>query len=633
MKIVRWLGAAALVGLAAVLMGSCKPKAAVPDSFLKLAPRESFLYANARDLKAWRDTTKAFDFITAARRLKLPSRLQALLVSELEAEGPVPAAPQTIARELRKIRGKAKLWEIFGNEVALFAFPTEKSIKPALVAVCRLPAGAGAEYQGYFEEAVNALLKGRKTAVSRSQFLEETLSSVVLVRNDVSLAPTWAQVGDVLILSSRPEGAREMVARLKGRGGKYSLSDDSSFRRAMKGLDPSAMGVWYARSDGLLDWALRIYKFQKRRLDGELKNDGIAGGLESAEAHQARYYLRLITRAAKAVDLVGGSGNLERGGWGETSRIYLNPQEGSNALKEMLQTPPREHEVLRLLPAKSVSVSAGFISPEKLYRLFVDYVIKNPAHGKKAAKRWQAAQTEAGIDVSDDILSALGDEYGLAMVSFGKSMFDSNSFALAWKAKGREEGERAIGKLVAAIRAKASSGHWSFLNFGDEEYEGIKMSVCYLPLPIMGLTPTLGAVDGYIVLASGKDVFKTVVDIAKKREKSIREDSDFRRLAKRTGDRGTSISFSRVAEQFDSAASLIRSVSSLFGMGALMGKPQTPEEEKELKKTQETISLLNDLARAVETLKAYKFNASSWAFNGACVEMKDYTEIEMKEGK
>ncbi len=633
MKIARWLGPAALAVAAAGFVWSCKPKASVPESFLSLAPRESFLYLHARDLKALRDKTKAFDFIAVARRLRLASRLEGLLEKKIEAEGPIPEGPRKAGQEIRKIIRKAKLWEVIGNEVAFFAFPTEKTIKPALVAVCRLPAGAGKEYLGYFEEAVNVLIEGRKAEVSRSQYLEESLNSLVLTRNDISLAPTWAVVGDVFILSSRPEGAREVVARLKGRGERASLADSPSFRKAMQGLDPAARAVWYGRADGLLDWALRVYKFQKRRLGGGIESSGLAGGLESAEAEQARYYLRLFTRAARTVEAVGGCGDLDGAGWGETSRIYLDPKEGSGALREMLQAPPREHKVLSLFPAKSVSASAGFFSPEKLYRLVAGYIVKNPVHGKAAARRWQEAQREAGLDVTDDLLSALGDEYGFALVTFAQNMFSPGSFVLAWKAKGAAEAEKAIARLTGAVRAKTTSEGVSYLNITEEEYDGVGMRVLYLPFPLAGLNPTLGVVDGYLVLASGKDTFQSVVEIAKKREKSIREDGDFRRLAVRTAEKGTSISFSRVADQVDNLASSLRSFSALLALGALGEKPQTPEEEKERAELNETMSLLNDAARVVEALKAYRVNASSCAYTGGCLEMKNYTEIEMKEGK
>ncbi|MCX6350040.1 MAG: DUF3352 domain-containing protein [Candidatus Aureabacteria bacterium] len=629
MKIGKWLCSAAVLVIAAGLFFSCKPKETVPASFLSLAPKESFLYLDAKDLKAIRDTTKAYDFIVAARRLKLFDRLKA----EIEAEKPLPADAREAAGKLEQIRRKASLWEIMGNEIALVVFPTEKGVKPALVILCRLPKGAGQEYLGYFEELVGTLIEGSETKISRSEFLDETLSSVAVARNDISLAPTWARVGDVLLIASRPEGARELVARLKGRGGKDSLPENPAFRKAMKGLDPRAMGVWYAQADGLLDWFLRVYKYQKGRVDDGIKAGGLPGGLESSEVKQIRYYLRLLTRAAKTVDLIGGNAGLSEDGWQEKTRIYLDPKEGSAALRAILRTPSRDYKVLSLLPAASAEVSAGFVQPEKIYRLFADYIVKNPAHGKAVARKWQAAEKEAGFDVTEDLLPVLGEEYGFALTSFAQSIGDPGSFILAWKAKEGAAVEQSLDKLVGVIKGKAAKQGGSYLNITEEEYEGAAMRVFYLPLPLLGLSPTLGVVDGYIVLASRKAGFQQVVDITKKKEKSIAQDEDFQRLAKRVDSRGMAISFTRVSAQIDGAVGMVRSISSLLGMTAAMSKPQTPEEEKELKKTQTRIALLDDVAQVLETLKAYKFCAGSWAYDGDCLESRQFTEVEPKRTK
>ena len=208
-------------------------------------------------------------------------------------------------------------------------------------------------------------------------------------------------------------------------------------------------------------------------------------------------------------------------------------------------------------------------------------------------------------------------------------MTDPGSFAFFWKVTSESGMEASLDKLIASAREKSRAS----LNIIEEEYEGCNIRVAYLPLPLLSVTPTLGKVGDYLVLASRKEAFKSIVDTYRKRTKSIRQAPDFIRMRERLGDRGTNFSFSCLEERIDATITILRSVASLFGMTVALGNPQTPEEEEEQNSYLEKVNLLNDLARVLEDLRVFKFFGRISRSAGEYIELQEFIEIERRGSK
>lgn len=119
-KKICWFSAVVFILLASVIILSCRKKEAEPaQGFLKLMPGNTFMYLGFNDWKILRDETGAFNFLKTARQLKVGVRLKQLFEKEKEV---TPQVRET-ARQLEALRDKVSLWDLFGGEVALAAFP------------------------------------------------------------------------------------------------------------------------------------------------------------------------------------------------------------------------------------------------------------------------------------------------------------------------------------------------------------------------------------------------------------------------------------------------------------------------------------------------------------------------------
>ena len=609
--------------LVAVCFLSCrKRQVIITQSFLRLMPADTFMYVGFKDWKILRDETGVFDFIKTARRLEMGTRLQKFF----ENNEKITPGMRENARRIQNLRDKVSLWDLFGGEVALAAFSLEEGEKPVLAFLCRLPENKTRLYQSYFEELILLFAGGERRKLTTESHLGETVSSIALPRVKIESCPAWSTVGDVFVLTSRPEGTRDIIGRLKGKKRRDLLFFNPDFKKIFADFNPAERGVLFIRTDDFIDWVRKIYRYQKLRLTRALE-EGVPGSNRSSPPpRQLIYYLKSLVKIAGTVDIAAGNFGLSRLGYWDKIRFYLDEKDGSQSLLRVLKSPPRSWDVLDYIPAGAAGVEAGFLSLEKLYRPFLNYVSANPDHGEKLAEKWKKLQAESGFNPERDLFPWLGDEYAVCTVSLSRSMTDPGSFAFFWEVKSESEMEQSIDGLIALARKKLGAS----LNIIEEEYEGCKIRVAYLPLPLLSVTPTLGMVGEYLVLASRKDAFKNVVDTYRRRAESIRQNKDFIRMSRRLGQQGTAFSFSRLEERIEAAISVLRSVSSLFGMTVALGNPQTPEEAKERDAYLEKVNLLNDLARVLEDLKIFKFFGRVTSYRGGYIQLEEFIEIERR---
>lgn len=336
---------------------------------------------------------------------------------------------------------------------------------------------------------------------------------------------------------------------------------------------------------------------------------------------EARYYLRGLMRAVNTIETIAGTSDLTPEGYREESRFYLDEEDGSRPVLDLLRTEARDWGVLDYLPEEVADLSAWYLSPEKLYRPLLDFIIGDPVRGKELSILWKEFQKNADLDPERDLFSWMGDEYAVSTVSLSRSLFEPGSFALLCKVTSRKDLDSFLDKLLSLGTKKS-------LNIVIEEYGGCTMRIVYIPIPLSPFNPTIGQVGEYLVLASRKDTFENIVDTFLKDKKSVRQNPDFIRMQKRIGNRGTGIYFSRLEDKIESAVTFIRSSSSMVGM--LMAVVSSLDEGMAPSTSpdpQEVIALLNDIARVMEDWKVFKFRGEVSRYREGCIEVNGFVEI------
>jgi hypothetical protein len=603
------LGSICLV-LTCIFCFSCgeeQPVAVQP--YLSLMPADTFLYLGFKDWKVLRDETGAFDFIKTARRLNIVPRLKDLLASQGDL---LPSARPNTER-LEDLRDRISLWELLGGEIALGGFLVEKEKPPVMALCCRLPAGKEASYTGYFKEliALSELSPDQLNEVE-TDYLGEKLISFSLP----GIFPgrlCRCTTGDTFLFSTRIEGMRILLAGLKGDRDENALVDQSAFREYFKGLDLSAKGVIFLDNEALM-----------RHVDDHLAsalNKGFSLGTGKADSQSSSYYLRGFMKILGTVSAIAGNSDLTDDGYREIVRFYLDEEEGSRALLEVLQRAPGDWDVLNYIPAGVADLSVNYFSPEKIYRPLLNFISADPVRGKELAEIWDKTQERIDFNLEEDLFSWLGDEFATCTVSLSQSFFEPGSFAFLFKVTSEKRLEAFLEKLL-------SLGIRESMNIVIEEYGGSTMRILYLPIPLLPVTPTIGRVGDYLVLASRKDGFVSIVDTYLKDEKSIRDNPDFARMEDRIGERGSGLFFSRLEDKIEAMITFIRSSASMAGLFMATAQPASDTEQASGPDAQEIITLLNDITLVMADLKVFQFWGGVSRYEDGYIEVNEFVEIK-----
>jgi len=586
--------------------GGDQPEAVQP--YLRLMPADTFLYLGFKDWKVLRNETGAFDFIKTARRLKIGPRIREML----EAGREIPPGLEQAVRQLEDLRDRISLWEILGGEIAIGGFFVGKEEPPVLAFCCRLSEGKEELYTDYFTELL-ALpgLSSDQLAEVETDYLGETLISFSLP----GIFPgrlCRSTVGDTFIFSTRIEGVRLILSRLKGEEEK-ALVEQPAFREYFQGLDLSAKGVVFLDSGQLIRYA-----------DDHLESILTPGGsLWNGETNPTEilYYLKGIMKVIGTVSAIAGNSDLTDDGYRETVRLYLDEKEGSRALLEVLQRSPETRDLLDYIPAGVADLSMNYVAPEMIYRPILDFIINEPVRGRELADTWEKAQEHLGFNLEEDLFSWMGDEFAACTISLSQSFFEPGSFALLFKVTSEKKLDSFLEKLL-------SLGMESSMNIVIEEYGGFTMRILYPPIPLFPINPTVGRVGDYLVVASRKDGFISIVDTYLKDEKSIRENPDFIRMRERIGDRGSGVFFTRLEDKIESMITFIRSSASMIGLFVASAQPASDTEPSSAPDSHEIISLLNDITRVMEDLKVFQFWGGISQYENGYIEINEFVEIK-----
>ncbi len=577
------------VAVAPPARGSVQP-------LVKLVEGDAFFYLGLRDWKG----LEVFDFIRTARRLRIVDRIKEIMEPGLSGF----ARPEGAERRLEKLaelRDKVSLRELLGGELALVLFPGRLSAPPVAALILRLPEGKAEVYEGYFRELIALFgIVGREEEVEASGSLGLPFYTFPLPGGEEA---AWCRAGDILVAATARDRVEGIVSRLRGRGEGLSLAENQVFLESFQGLDPGGRGIVY---------------LQTRPLTAPLAGD--CSEFDCLNLAESGFYLDGVLRAIETVERVAGSFDFDREAYREEVRFYLDEENGSQPLLDLVRGSPQPWQVLDYIPSGSAHFSAGSLDPEKVYRPLMNFVEAGPEGGERILQTWKEKQAEWGIRVEEDIFSWLGDEFAFCTVCLGRSFPDLGGWAFLNRFTSAGELDRFLSGLVQ--RAKAEG-----LNLVAEEYGGCDFNILYLPIPLFPITPAAGRVGEYLVIASRRDIFTGIVDTYNRTQPSIRQDPDFQRLAAGLDGEGATIYFSRLKDKIESQIALIRSSASMVGMLLPPPGARTAEGSPAGPDSRQVIDLLNDITRVLEDFQIFRFRAGSSIYRDGYIQLKSVVEI------
>lgn len=577
------------VAVAPPARGSVQP-------FVKLMESDAFFYLGLRDWKG----LEVFDFIQTASRLRIVDRIKEIMEPGLSGF----TRPEGVERrleELAELRDKVSLRELLGGELALALFPGRPPARPVAALILRLPEGRAGVYEGYFRELISLSgFAGGEGEVEKSEFLGLPFYTFPLLGGGEA---AWCRAGDILVAATARDRVERIVSRLLDREGGLSLAENRVFLESFDGLDASGRGIVY---------------LQTRPLTAPLaENFSEFDHLNPAEGS---FYLDGVLRAIETVERVAGSFDFDREAYREEVRLYLDEENGSQPLLDLVRVPPRSWPVLDYIPSGAADFSAGFIDPEKVYRPLMNFIGAGPKGGERILRAWKEKQAEVGVRLEEDILSWLGDELAFCTISLGRSVFDPGGWAFLSRFTSAGELDRFLSDLVQRARAED-------LNLVAEEYGGCDFNILYLPIPLFPITPTAGRVGEFFVIASRRDIFTGIVDTYNRQNPSIRQDPDFQRLAAGLDGEGSTIYFSRLKDNIESQIALIRSSASMVEMFLPPPGARTEEGSPAELDSRQVIDLLNDITRVLEDFQVFRFRAGSSLYRDGYIQLKSVVEI------
>jgi len=531
----------------------------------------------------------------------------------MESQGDLLPVARPNTEGLEDLRDRISLWELLGGEIAVGSFFRGEDETPVLAFCCRLPEGQEESYTGYFKELIAlSELSDEQLNEVETDYLGEKLTAFSLP----GIFPgrlCRCTAGDTFLLSTRIEGTQTLLAGLKGERQGEGLAAQDAFSDYFKGMDLSAKGVIFFDNQALMGYA-------DDHLETAL-NKGFSLGTGEADSASSGYYLRGLMKILGTVSAIAGNSDLTDEGYREIVRFYLDEEDGSRALLDLIKTPPGDWDALDYIPSGVADFSVTYLSPEKIYRPILNFISADPVRGKELAEIWDKTQNEIDFNLEEDLFSWLGDEFAACTISLSQSLFEPGSFALLFKVTSEK-------KLEAFLEKLLSLGIRQSMNIVIEEYGGSTMRILYLPIPLLPVTPTIGRVGDYLVLASRKDGFISIVDTYLKDEKSIRDNPDFARMNDRLGENGSGIFFSRMEDKIEAMITFIRSSASMAGIFMATAQPASDTEQTTGPDAQEIVTLLNDITLVMADLKVFQFWGGVSRYENGYIEVNEFVEIK-----
>lgn len=308
-----------------------------------------------------------------------------------------------------------------------------------------------------------------------------------------------------------------------------ALVDTARFQRAFEGLPAAENGRTYQDVTLLLDDITRSLEALDRQFEGRRRDEG-GGQTRPASAHAILRALRRGLDQFRYADYVAG---VE---WTEGYSVYTTvaeqavPNAGDYPLFRVLTANPPIEQFDRFVPAEAESfyVCSG-IDLAGLYQVIIEFVRDELPDGPDLLERWNGLLETWGIDPQEDVLSWL--QGGFATLTLPRrttSLMGSGSdYVLLLRVRDEQKAASKMDALVRFITEKLSQAGQPALLAPAEGLAGFQSVQIPLLQVMGGITPTWGAAEGHLIVATSPAAVATVLATANGEHPRIRTNRQF----------------------------------------------------------------------------------------------------------
>jgi hypothetical protein len=422
-------------------------------------------------------------------------------------------------------------------------------------------------------DALGSILNGLRTDAEAKgvQYRTEQLRGVDVTVVADSAGAVRALYGfhkEKFVAASDQAALESAVGALDGEGD--TMADDSLYARSLTHVGAANLTL-FVNMSGVQD------------LVGAMQRAQSAGG-DTAAAREAAAALEVMQKYnIQSATIVGA-------GWTEdgleiASYNMLDPAAvGAAPLREMLQTPPSEIEVLGYFPDSTLGFFAmNLLDAPKIYDFAVSYA-KDAARaagdttaGDPAAQVDQGIarfEQRSGMSIRNDILGWMGREAALGLTGVVRGgFFPLPEIAIVVEARDAAGATAFFQKLESAIVQQAQQAGQP-LAFQSEDHGGV--AIRYAPTPMgEGLAPAYAVHDGYAVIALSRLSLRRMLDTKGASGGGISANPQFQQFDDYLPDRANGVAFANVAQILGEVRSAVTTFQQMGATGAQGGDTMT----------------------------------------------------------
>jgi hypothetical protein len=423
-------------------------------------------------------------------------------------------------------------------------------------------------------DALGSILTGLRTDAEAKgvQYRNEQLRGVDVTVVSDSAGAVRALYGfhkEKFVAASDQAALESAVGALDGDGD--TMADDSLYARSLGHVGDANLTV-FVNTSGV------------RNLVAAMQRAQGAGG-DTAAAHEAAAALELMQKYNLQRATIVGAGWTEDGLEVASFNVLDPSAAGAAPLREMLETPPSEIEVVGYFPDSTMAFYAvNLLDAPAIYDFVVAYA-KDAARAAGGASGGDAAaqvdqgiaqfESRTGMNVRTDVLGWMGREAALGLTGVVRGgFFPVPEIALVVQAQDAAAATAFFGKLENVVVQQAQQAGQFPLAFQSEEHNGV--TIRFAPTPMgEGLAPAYAVHDDYAIVALSRTSLRRMLDTKGAAGGGVAANPQFQQFGDYLPDRANAVGFANVAQILGEVRQAVTTFQQMGATGAQGGDTMT----------------------------------------------------------
>jgi len=413
--------------------------------------------------------------------------------------------------------------KFFGEEVAVAVYPMDLTyvgldnllgLASNLIFVTRL------QPQAQAIEAISTIFDYDGEVTKEAKSYKDHAFTVITFGERIPVKIVYVRIEDLLVISFDESTIYSVVDVFEQR--EPSLAEDAQYKKVQSRWVDAADSLFYANGEMFV---AEMHDF--------------VGGLASFFLRGKDYHNTIEVVLDKMQGLLGYSSNSQNPSHARLDLFYdadvLEP-----GLRAMYSCAASENKTISFIPKTVVAYQWNNCLHLEYYWDEINKEVEKAAvqnTEENVTNMVVMIESALGMSVQEDILPALGDESGAFLVGVDISNFPIPQLVLFIKVKNQDTIERLFDPLLAQ----------PYVRIEEDDYQGVLIK--YVPLPIGGtLQPAYGFFEDYLLVATSRQLIKTVIDVAQDPSLALLSNPHFAAVDAGLSDDNNSVAFIEVSQ-------------------------------------------------------------------------------------